>query len=144
VDVGPPTRGEPQQYAVYDYKSGEGVSPRNILEGRDFQMPFYVLGVRAAVLAGQEPLAECVRWAYYKYRRPVGLGKIVKTEPTRHYVTISDYLAAATENARAHVRSIRAGRFPVAPQVCSSFCDFADICRYASYRAERKQGGEGA
>lgn len=140
VDVGPQSpAGEAQQFAVYDYKGNEGVPPKAIEDGCDFQMPFYVYGARQAVLGGQDLPAECARWGYYRYKRAVALCKIVGLGGSSQYQPVDYYLAKATEKAYQHVHGIRGGKFELNPKACSSsYCDFKHICRYTASRVEAK------
>lgn len=144
VDVGPqPPAGEPQQFAVYDYKGNDGVTPQAIENGCDFQMPFYVYGARQAVLGGQDPPAECARWAYYRYKTTVKLCRTVERDGNKYYGPVEHYLVEAAKKAYQHVHNIRAGKFEVNPKLCSSYCDFNAICRHTASRAETKTGCDG-
>ncbi|MGE5531379.1 MAG: PD-(D/E)XK nuclease family protein, partial [Bacteroidota bacterium] len=140
VDVQPfVTPGLPQQFAVYDYKSNEGASPKLIESGCDFQMPFYVTAVTQQVLAGQDPPATCAWWAYYRYKQPVKLCRTVEVKAGRWSLPLDDYLQKAAEMAHQHVRNVRDGQFAVNPrQKCPSYCDFKDVCRYTPARIEGK------
>lgn len=139
VDVGAqPPAGEPQEFAVYDYKGNDGVAPQVIENGCDFQMLFYVNGARQVVLGGQDPPPECARWAYYRYRTPVKLCRTVEREGNRWYGPVDYYLSEAAKKAYEHVHNIRGGKFQVNPQVCSSYCDFKPICRHMASRVEPK------
>ncbi|MEN6640891.1 MAG: PD-(D/E)XK nuclease family protein [Armatimonadia bacterium] len=126
-----------EAFAVYDYKGGDGNSPNSILSGSEFQMPFYTLGAKSTVFAGQDPPPECTRWAYYRYKKPVRLSKIVSADAKGKYQGIQDYVTAAVAFAYRHVRSLRRGQFPLNPQSCD-YCDFSAICRYTPHRLERK------
>lgn len=140
VDVQPRVPGgEPQHYAVYDYKGGGGTSPGAIEAGQDFQMPFYALGAAAAVLGGQDPPPQCLGWAYYKYRQPPKL--TLRVGQDKRYLTPDEYIRSALGWAMAHVWHIRRGRFPVDPNDCA-YCDFGGVCRFFPWRSEAKAGGE--
>jgi ATP-dependent helicase/DNAse subunit B len=140
VDVAPRlAAGEAPHYAVYDYKGGAGTSPNAIAAGLDFQMPFYALGARDAVLGGADPAPQCLGWAYYLYRQPAKLTHRVGN--SSRFDTPDEYIAAALGWAAAHVWNIRRGRFPVAPSDCS-YCDFDSVCRFFPWRSEAKAGGD--
>ncbi|MHB8994055.1 MAG: PD-(D/E)XK nuclease family protein, partial [Armatimonadota bacterium] len=145
VDVRPVVPpGQPQQFAVYDYKGNDGVSPQLIEAGCDFQMPFYVTAAIQQVLGGQEPPAQCAQWAYYRYRQPVKLCRKVGVEATRWSLPLDEYLQKANEMAHQHVQNVREGQFMVNPHHCPSYCDFKDVCRYTPARVEGKGCGEDA
>lgn len=142
VDVRPVVApGQPQQFAVYDYKGNDGVSAQLIEAGCDFQMPFYVMAAMQQVLGGQEPPAQCAQWAYYRYRQPVKLCRKVGVEATRWSLPLDEYVQIASEMAHQHVQNVREGQFAVNPHHCPSYCDFKDVCRFTPARIEAKTCG---
>lgn len=132
VDLLPPVEGR-TCFAVYDYKLGEsGGGPRDIREGREFQLPMYALAVRRVGL--QDESAVVGGWGYYRTRRPPKL----YGGPGKHDPEL--LIEAACAAALQHAANIRAGQF--APVKCSR-CDFRAVCRWDEYRFARKGAGEG-
>lgn len=134
VDILPEVDGH-RCFAVYDYKLGEsGGGPKDILEGREFQLPMYALAVRQVGL--QDESAVVGGWGYYRTKRPPKLyGGGSRMDPEA-------LITAAIRFALAHAASIRAGNFAPAPTDCR-YCDFRAICRWDEYRFARKGAGEG-
>ena len=124
---------------VVDYKTGRLPSPRDLLEGRNLQMPLYAAAAEAI-------LAEtCVGGAFHR----IGA---TKASHERYFAAIKpsgggyrpdDSYAARRKAALAtvarFVAQMAAGRFDALPtDDCPSYCPFRQICHHAPARAERK------
>lgn len=108
--------------AVIDYKSGATPrSKRATLEGRDVQLPVYVLAVKQSLPVGRDQEVDRATFFY------VRSGK-------RGSELTGDELKQAIEVARTRiaetVASVRAGDFRVRPRErCPNYCEFEAICR---------------
>lgn len=134
VDLLPPVEGR-TCFAVYDYKLGDsGGGPKDILAGREFQLPMYALAARQVGL--QDESAVVGGWGYYRTKRPPKLYGGPGTHDPEALI------AAACAAALQHAARIRAGDFAPAPTDCR-YCDFRAVCRWDEYRFARKRAGEG-
>lgn len=129
-------------YAVYDFKTSSGApSMADIAEGRELQLPLYIMAAEQ-LLAAEYGRLECVFASYYRLHgaRAQRSGQITARADAR------DELLAATERfVLSYARAIRAARFPVVPtgKTPCEHCDIRAACRYADWRVELKMG-EGA
>jgi len=124
-----------QGLRVLDYKTGRAPPRKEIEEGRDLQLPIYVLAVENALL----PEEEVVAAFYYSIsgaKRSTLLSSTKKGEPNPEW---QEMLDTSRKHIHAYVERVRAGLFPVLPSGdCPSYCDFADICR-RKLTSERKR-----
>jgi len=128
--------GEPNGFAVFDYKSGGGPSARDILDGLDVQLPVYALA--AELILGDGGGMECLEWAYYRVRRPI---RLVGAPSGKAEVTIANCIDAARVFVLRYATAIRDGRFALRPEPgpCG-FCEFRGACRFDRWRIAAKQG----
>ena len=126
-------------YAVYDFKTSAGApSNSDIAEGRELQLPLYIMAAER-LLAAEYGALECVFASYYRLHG----GQAKRSSQITPDGNGRDELLAATERfVLAYARAIRDGRFPVAPtgKTTCEHCDIRGACRYADWRAEMKMG----
>ncbi len=112
-------RREDGALAVVDYKSGGARSARDALEGRDLQLPIYILAVEQVLAAGQQ----VDRAAFFQ----IGSGKRggeLKGEQLR------EALQVARERVAETITAVHAADFRVRPRdKCPDYCEFEAICR---------------
>lgn len=140
-------------FFLFDYKTGSTVpESREILEGRDFQMPLYARAGECVLFRGAEgPTRTCKGWAYMLVGwPPTGSSKkafdsIVRAEtqtPDGHESAVERLINVSIQWVGKHVAGIRQGRF-VWPEGCpaglSGSCPYKFICRYEYRKALRRR-----
>jgi ATP-dependent helicase/nuclease subunit B len=106
---------------LIDYKTGSTpISAREVLEGRNLQLPIYVL----AAQAHKHRVADAFFLHIHSAKTSGELSKV-----DRH-----EWLNAAKEHINRYVMLARAGEFAVAPTQfengrCQAHCEFASLCR---------------
>lgn len=129
----------PQGLRVLDYKTGQAPGRKEIAEGRDLQLPLYVLAARDVLLPGQEVL-ETFYYRINAAKRSTILRSTKKGEPDPQWQEMLDRTA---DYVGDYVHSVRAGLFPVLPSGdCPTYCDFADICRKVLVSERKKLPSE--
>lgn len=124
-----------QGLRVVDYKTGRAPPRKEIEEGRDLQLPIYVLAVENALLP-EEEVVEAFYYSISAARRSTLLSSTKKGEPNPEW---QEMLDLSRKRVHDYVERARAGLFPVFPTGdCPSYCDFADICR-KKLTSERKK-----
>jgi len=120
---------------VLDYKTGRAPPRKEIEEGRDLQLPIYVLAVENALLP-EEEVVEAFYYSIIAAKRSTLLSSTKKGEPNPEW---QEMLDMSRKRIHDYVERARAGLFPVLPTGdCPSYCDFADICR-KKLTSERKK-----
>lgn len=111
----------PDGLVLVDYKSGSTpISKREVYQGRNLQLPLYVMALRAR--------GETVADAFFVH---------ITNGDTSGEVDANEreaWLASAREHMTGYLDSARRGKFPVKPArpqdgACSRYCDFAALCR---------------
>jgi len=129
----------PQGLRVLDYKTGQAPPRKEIAEGRDLQLPLYVLAARDVLL----PREEVLETFYYRInaaKRSTILRSTKKGEPDPQWQEMLDRTA---DYVGDYVQRVRAGLFPVLPSGdCPTYCDFADICRKVLVSERKKLPSE--
>jgi len=106
---------------LIDYKTGSTpISAREVIEGRNLQLPIYVLAAQA--------LRHRVADAFFLHIHSA------KTSGELSKVDRHEWLNAAKEHINRYVMPARAGEFAVAPTQfengrCQAHCEFASLCR---------------
>ena len=117
--------------AVVDYKSGGARAARDALEGRDLQLPIYILAVERVLAAGQ-PVAQAAFFHVGSGRRSGEL----KGEQLRQA------LAVAQERIAETLAAVHRADFRVRPRdTCPDYCEFEAICR-RNLEKRRLRSGE--
>jgi len=120
---------------VLDYKTGRAPARKEIEEGRDLQLPIYVLAVENALLP-EEEVVEAFYYSISAAKRSTLLSSTKKGEPNPEW---QEMLDQSRQRVHDYVQRARTGLFPVLPTGdCPSYCDFADICR-KKLTSERKK-----
>lgn len=115
-------------WAIWDYKTNDGVSQKLVLTAADVQLAVYALAVQA-LFPGEATTWRS--WGYYRVARPIGRPSVVifndKAPLLRQNAT-----AEAVEAIAGHVAAIRSGQFVAQPHpglAPCRYCDFASVCR---------------
>ncbi len=141
LDILPGTA--PLAFVVIDYKTGAGKSRREVLHGRDFQLPLYCLA--AAELAFDDTEVRPAWWGYQRVRRPIKLDGRAYAEDKNEQVSLETLMEVALDYMRQYAGQIRGGHFPLPVERCrATYCPFKAICRYDAQRVARRTAGEGA
>lgn len=105
--------------AVVDYKSGGARAARDAPEGRDLQLPIYVLAVEQVLAPGQQ----VERAAFFH----IGSGK---RSAELKGADLRQALEVARERIAETISAVQAADFRVYPREgCPPFCEFETICR---------------
>ncbi|MCX7598523.1 MAG: PD-(D/E)XK nuclease family protein, partial [Armatimonadetes bacterium] len=143
-------------FFLFDYKTGRTVpESRDILEGRDLQMPLYALAGERLLFHGQDgPSRICKGWAYVRVGWPAkGTAEKVFEKTKRDYGpgerarkwSFQELIDESIEWVGKHVANIRQGRFTW-PQTCpkgpSYHCPYEFLCRYEFRKALRRRMAE--
>jgi ATP-dependent helicase/DNAse subunit B len=124
-------------HIVMDYKTGYSASPREIREGRNLQVPLYIIGLEKKgfnILMG----------FYYhikerKRKAEMGPGKELISQKSSTGDLDWDFIQELVIGKIGEVvTSITGGDFRANPSDCPSYCDLKDICRLESYRRRKK------
>jgi len=140
--------GDVEGLLVVDYKTGKLPSEKDVIEGRNLQMPLYAAAAEA--LLGQK----CVGGAFHKIgpgarRFDRFFAAVTTARGSAPYKVDEDYQArfnAAMETVGHFIRRMAKGRFDALPtHDCPAYCPLRQICQYSPVRAERKAppAGEG-
>lgn len=133
-------------FLVLDYKTSVTPQVKDMEEGRDLQVPLYLLAARELLGEGAYPLGggyESIR----ERRRNQGLWRGSMADRTgvlRGKGVLADEeweerLAHSLDVAQSYVSAIRDGAFPVSPNGdCPEICPYRRICRVDRRRLERK------
>jgi len=126
---------------VVDYKTGRLPTEKDVLAGRNLQMPLYAAAAEA-MLGGK-----CVGGAFHKIGGGGGrferfFAGVRTARGKKRYKVDEGYeakLEAAMETVGRFVRQMAQGRFDALPtHDCPGYCPLRQICRYSPVRAERK------
>jgi ATP-dependent helicase/nuclease subunit B len=112
---------------VIDYKTSRTpISYRDALEGRNLQLPIYVMAASRVVTPGAR-----VASAYYLHINSRKKGSEV---PRKGGVTLDEFISQAERRIVDYVARARGGQFPVAPNGgrCYPGCEFDVMCRIQS------------
>jgi len=132
---------------VVDYKTGRLPNVKDVLAGRNLQMPLYAAAAEA--LLGQK----CVGGAFHKIGAGSGrferfFAAVTTARGKSPYKVDEGYeakLEAAMETVGRFVRQMADGRFDALPtHDCPGYCPLRQICQYSRVRAERKSPPPGA
>ena len=131
---------------VVDYKTGRLPNEKDVLAGRNLQMPLYAAAAEA--MLGQK----CVGGAFHKIggggRFERFFAAVTTARGKKPYKVDAGYdakLEAAMETVGRFVRQMAEGRFDALPtHDCPSYCPLRQICQYSPVRAERKSPPAGA
>lgn len=139
-----------QTVIAYDYKLSKGARKKDILEGRNLQIPIYLDALEQLFFPNQ-PIAG---GGYYTLRggserRNTGMYRKEFNAYLKLQARTSLFSEDEWHELRARVRSLiwnfldymRAGSFLVQPsegEKTCKFCDYSAVCRYDKYRIERK------
>ena len=144
-----------QTLIAYDYKLSMGSNLLDIQAGRSLQLPIYIEALEKLIF----PAQEIGGGGYYVIRggsdrRNKGLHRKSFIKHSGLHPSVKALISEEEwQRIRAEtiakvwdfVDNIRAGKFGVDPsqklKTCR-FCDFAAVCRYDTYRIERKKRGE--
>lgn len=119
---------------LVDYKSGSTpIYEREVILGRNLQLPIYVLAAQAKGLIVQEAFFLHIRGG--------------KTSGNFSKVDREGWLACAKEHMNRYVTSARAGRFAVEPnqfdnRTCSAYCEFESLCRVGRWSVKPSIGSK--
>lgn len=126
---------------VVDYKTGRLPNVKDVLAGRNLQMPLYAAAAEA--MLGQK----CVGGAFHKIGGGGGrferfFAAVTTARGKFPYKVDEGYAAkleAAMETVGRFVRQMAEGRFDALPtHDCPGYCPLRQICQYSPVRAERK------
>ena len=126
---------------IVDYKTGRLPSEKDVIEGRNLQMPLYAAAAEA--LLGQK----CVGGAFHKIGSGTGrferfFAAITAARGKMPYKVDEGYdakLNAAMATVGQFVQRMAQGQFDALPtHDCPSYCPLRQICQYSPVRAERK------
>lgn len=129
---------------VIDYKSGShgGAAPAE-LDGTDIQLEIYTLAVQQLLLRDDDTLPwACGYWFVggdgFKLRRALYPPDHEDLAPAPQWQEVQRQLR---RRIGALVRALRNGQFPVFSRDdrCTSYCEFATVCRIGQVRALEKQ-----
>ena len=128
---------------VVDYKTGRLPSAKDILAGRNLQLPIYAAA--AERMLGQACFggafhriaeADAAKDSYFAAMKLHG-GKFVPN------AKFGEQCKAAMEKVDLFVSAMREGRFDLQPtDKCPSYCPFRQICHYSPARADIKAPAE--
>lgn len=115
---------------VIDYKtSASPISYRDALEGRNLQLPIYLMAVEQVIRPG-EPVAG----GYYLHINSARKGSEIRRSGSPEQ-TIEAILTRAKQFIGDYASGARSGLFPVRPNgPCPAYCDYAVMCRIQSLR----------
>src|SRR3989442_882102 len=138
---------------AYDYKLSQGAKVEDIEAGRQVQIPIYLAALEQMFLPGYK----IVGGGYYRLR---GAGP--RLNQGLYHAALADYTSLTStktklddiewQRIRREVRrkvwefidGMRMGHFQVKPslrKITCKFCDYAAVCRYDTYRINRKLKG---
>ncbi|MBI5034299.1 MAG: exodeoxyribonuclease V subunit gamma [Chloroflexi bacterium] len=106
---------------LVDYKSGSTpISSTEVIQGRNLQLPVYVLAAQAKGMQVREAF-------FFHIRGGKTSGNFSKVDPV-------EWLERAKEHMNRYVGWTRAGRFAVEPnqfdqRTCAAYCEFESLCR---------------
>ncbi|QLH74483.1 MAG: PD-(D/E)XK nuclease family protein [Methanomassiliicoccales archaeon] len=138
------------RFLIIDYKTGMCPSQKDVREGRNLQVQLYLQAVQQ-ILKGRKGLGGI----YYqvKSEKDLGFGTLVldgaigeDLMPLLSKRKLFDSMDSLLDESNAKVVSIlhamRAGRFHPAldQRDCSSYCDYASICRFDAHRTLDMEG----
>lgn len=128
----------PTGLRVLDYKTGQAPARKEIEEGRDLQLPLYVLGARC--MLPKEEVLETFYYGINAAKRSTILRSTKKGEPDPAWQEMLDRTAVYVSD---YVQGVRAGLFPVLPSGdCPTYCDFTDICQKTMVSDKKKLPSE--
>lgn len=147
IDLDPVSK----RFVVYDYKTGTPPPVRDMLAGRDLQIPVYLLAASRLLGPGWTPagggyysLADGSR-SHGLYRRS-DRDRLGISSRASGLLEDEAFEAAVEESAEylaRYIAEISRGDFAVRPSErrCPAYCAFREICRYDRRRAALKDGG---
>ena len=137
-------------FIILDYKTGAPSSRRDIMDGKGFQLPLYLL-------AAEKKLGmKGVGGSYYVLARPSEVKKKLTIAdkdfkdplfPNVHgsllIANFREVINQSVEFALEYIEAIRNGVFPPNPDLdkCPQFCEYRAICRHEPMRT-LSTGGE--
>jgi RecB family exonuclease/superfamily I DNA/RNA helicase len=133
--------GEVAGLLIVDYKTGRLPVEKDVLEGRNLQLPLYAAAAEA--MLGQK----CVGGAFHKIGSGAGrferfFAAVTTARGSEPYKVDDAYQAkldAAMATVGQFVQRMAQGRFDALPtHDCPGYCPLRQICQYSSVRAERK------
>jgi len=133
--------GEVAGLLIVDYKTGRLPVEKDVIEGRNLQMPLYAAAAEA--ILGQK----CVGGAFHKIGQGAGrferfFAAVTTARGSEPYKVDEAYRAkldAAMATVGQFVRRMAQGRFDALPtHDCPAYCPLRQICQYSPVRAERK------
>jgi RecB family exonuclease len=118
---------------VIDYKTGAAaISHREALEGRNLQLPIYLIAAREVVKQGSN-----VAGGYYLHINSCKKGSEFGRAPDPN-LSVASITSRAKRFVRDYVRRVKSGEFPIRPNgPCPSYCEYDLMCRIQSLRASR-------
>ena len=123
-----------QGVTLVDYKSGSTpIGEREVILGRNLQLPVYVLAAQAMGLAVHDAFFFHIRGG--------------KTSGNFSRVDREGWLAAAQDYMNRYVASARVGRFAVEPnqfdnRACAAHCEFEALCRVGRWSLKPSIGSQ--
>lgn len=133
-------------FVVYDYKSGKGPDLQSVYEGRDFQLPLYLLAAQA--LLGRE--AYPVGAAFYsinqaapahgfwdeEFRERLGFSKS-RRKGIFNKSEWQEFMGQVVAFLVEYRDALQKGCFILDPKECPAYCNFRFICRYDRLRIQK-------
>jgi len=132
-------RQTPKALVVIDYKSGArpGATAGSIAEGKDLQLPLYLLAVGQRL--ADRLKARPAQGIYYTLRDLKAIVAMDALGTGKKADVFEKALGAAQASVRDVVEGVRAGRFPAVPSGdCPPWCEYRAVCRTARWRVELK------
>jgi len=139
-------------YQALDYKTSTIPENNDLLNFLDFQIPIYLLAIQELLCQEGEKVLGGGYCSLKNGKRDGGLwqlkykDKIVHRSSGKIKGNLDEnewevYFAQVKERLFAYLDQIKAGRFYLNPQKCTSYCEFKTVCRFDPLQiAER--GGE--
>lgn len=138
---------------VYDYKTSQEITQKDIIRGKSLQIPVYLAAVPALLENLGYKDVRVMGGGYYVIRKAKLAGGIWHREFTdwskKRLGSLEDTEFLALEHTLADRaeelhRDILAGKFPPQPDAeACTYCDYQHCCRYDKNRFNLKKGGQG-